>query len=86
MNKATLILLASSGLLGALLLIANPANAAEIFSPIADSAISAQATQVRLGNPMLTFNLQQGNPILDQLGCSCATCTTARRLQGQLPQ
>mgnify|MGYP000016120738 CR=1 FL=1 len=86
MNKATLILLASSGLLGALLLIANPASAAEIFSPIADSAISAQTTHVRLGNPMLTSNLQQGNPILDQLGCSCATCTTAPRLQGQLPQ
>ncbi|MFB2919013.1 MULTISPECIES: hypothetical protein [Aerosakkonema] len=81
MNKATLTLLVSSGLLGALLLMGNPANAAEIGTPIANSAISAQTAQVSLSDRLPTLNVQQGNPILDQLGCSCATCTTARRSQ-----
>ncbi|MBD2184038.1 hypothetical protein [Aerosakkonema funiforme] len=88
MNKVALTLLASSGLLGALLLIVNPAHAGVIVSPATDSAfVSVQSTHVRSQNPTVTFNQRKGNPILDNLGCSCATCTTVRRqdLQGKLP-
>lgn len=80
MNKATLTLVASSGLLGALLLVVNPANAAETVSQNTNTAVRHQ-------NPAITLNQRQANPILDQLGCSCAACTTSRRqqLQGKMP-
>ena len=88
MNRATLTLLASSWSLAAVILITNPANAAPVATQAIEPMISIPAAQVvnlHRAAPMLNLTDQQRNPIIDQLGCSCAACMKAlSQMQGQL--
>ncbi len=85
MNKATLTLLAASGMLGVLVLLSNPAHAAGILVEPTTPGVSAPALH---GDRVFDANLRrrESNPILDQLGCKCAVCVKASaQLQGKLP-
>ncbi|WP_017655616.1 hypothetical protein [Fortiea contorta] len=78
MNIAKLILLACPVFLASVLLLGNPAQASSIKS--------VDTTQ--LVPDLVAPNLATAsNPIMDQVGCSCATCVQAKfeMLQGKLP-
>ncbi|MEA5618215.1 hypothetical protein VB711_10265 [Cronbergia sp. UHCC 0137] len=86
MNIAKLILLACPTFLASMLLVANPAHAFIVESaPVTKMILvaSAQPT-LELTAPNL---IHASNPIIDQLGCSCATCVKPQfqMLQGKLP-
>lgn len=94
MNKFTLLLLACSCGLGAMLLIANPANAAEKVAQATDQILSNSATQavsVRSikqvsNNSLMTLNAQDRSNPLHQFGCGCSACQKPyEELQGQFP-
>jgi hypothetical protein len=49
------------------------------------SVPAAQVVNLHRAAPMLNLTEQQRNPIIDQLGCSCAACMKAlSQMQGQL--
>jgi hypothetical protein len=81
MNIAKLILLSCPAFLASLLLIASPVHAA---SSQPTSMVGSAQSNLQLLAPTLTH---AANPILDQLNCSCATCTQTKLeiLQGKLP-
>jgi hypothetical protein len=86
MNIAKMILLACPAFLASILLLANPANASSLKSPLPTQMISVVSHQP-IGE-FTPLHLTRGsNPIMDQLGCSCATCVQAnlQMLQGKLP-
>jgi hypothetical protein len=86
MNIAKLILLACPVILASILLVANPAKASSFQSATATQTIAVVSTQqsTKLITPKLS---QASNPIMDQVGCSCASCVQAKSqmLQGKLP-
>ncbi|MDB9538819.1 hypothetical protein NWP22_16405 [Anabaenopsis tanganyikae CS-531] len=79
MNIAKMILLASPVFLASILLLGNPAP-----------AFTTQMTSVQ-SQPWGGFSTlhvsKTSNPIMDQLGCNCATCVQSKLeiLQGKLP-
>jgi hypothetical protein len=86
MNIVKLILLACPAFLASMLLIANPAQAASV-----QSAPGTEITMVASVHPISELIAPKltsaSNPIMDQLGCQCATCVKSKfeLLQGQLP-
>ncbi|MUG98500.1 hypothetical protein F7734_41875 [Scytonema sp. UIC 10036] len=76
MKAAKLILLASPIFVSSALLVANRAEAAIVQSARNQSDLM-----------VLSNTSQESNPILDQLGCKCPTCTRTGQelLQGKLP-
>jgi hypothetical protein len=81
MNKATLTMLTFSVSLATMVLITNPANASTVEESVINPVISAPNTQLvnlNRATSMLNLSVQESNPITDQLGCSCATCQSAR--------
>ncbi|MEA5581305.1 hypothetical protein VB620_08130 [Nodularia harveyana UHCC-0300] len=86
MNIAKMILLACPVFLTSILLLANPAQASSLQSASATSMISVASHQAITELPTL-HTTKTSNPIMDQLGCNCATCLQSKFeiLQGQLP-
>jgi hypothetical protein len=86
MKIVKLILLACPAFLISLLFITNPAHAASV-----KSAPATEIVMVAPAQPVSEFITSQltpaSNPIMDQLGCNCATCVKSKfhLLQGQLP-
>ena len=84
MKIAKLILLACPIVLASMMMLALPA-AASIANASTTAEVTLVSTQPIIASaPKLN---QQSNPILDQLGCGCATCVKAKfqQLQGKLP-
>jgi hypothetical protein len=78
MYKNLLALLAASASLAVMLLMANTAYATPIIAPNLDLAIATPVVRVvnlNLANPTLNLTNQTSNPILHNLGCTCAVCT-----------
>ncbi|WP_414562261.1 MULTISPECIES: hypothetical protein [unclassified Anabaena] len=86
MNIAKMILLACPVFLASILLVANPAHASSLKSPSPTQMISVASTQT-IDQFTAIHVTKRSNPIMDQLGCSCATCVQAKfqMLQGHLP-
>jgi hypothetical protein len=86
MNIAKMILLACPVFLTSILLVANPAQASTIQPTSATSMISVASHQP-IGQFSAFRSTRTSNPIMDQLGCSCATCLQSKyeMLQGKLP-
>ncbi len=86
MNIAKMILLACPVFLTSILLVANPAQASSIKSPSPTQMISVASSQP-IGDLAMLHATRTSNPIMDQLGCNCATCFQSKfeLLQGQLP-
>ncbi|MBD2196849.1 MULTISPECIES: hypothetical protein [Calothrix] len=86
MKILKLILLACPAFLASVLFITNPAHAASINSAPATEIVMVASAQPNheLIAPKLT---SESNPIMDQLGCSCAACVKSKfhLLQGKLP-
>jgi hypothetical protein len=85
MNIIKLILLACPVVLASMLLVANPASASHLkFIPAVTqqvTLVSAQPVHQWVA-PNLSSNSQT---IIDQLGCSCATCVQAKlQMEGKL--
>jgi hypothetical protein len=77
MKAAKSILLASPIFVASALLMASQAKAAVVQSPSSQS-----------DSKVVIFNTsQESNPILDQIGCKCPSCTKTGQelLQGKLP-
>lgn len=65
--------------------LANPAAAFPVDSPSATTSINASDSQSVHGLATL-HQVDNSNPILDQLGCKCAYCVQPKsQLQGRLP-
>ena len=85
MNIAKMILLASPVFLASLLLLGKPAQASSL-----QRAFTTHMTSV-YSHPWGGFTTlhvsKTSNPIMDQLGCNCATCVQSKleMLQGRLP-
>jgi hypothetical protein len=85
MNIAKMILLASPVFLASILLLGKPAQASSL-----QPAFTTQMTSVQ-SQPWERFTTlhvsKTSNPIMDQLGCNCATCVQSKleMLQGRLP-
>lgn len=85
MNIAKMILLASPVFLASLLWLGNSAQASSL-----QPAFTTQMTSV-YSQPWERFTTlhvsKTSNPIMDQLGCNCATCVQSKleMLQGKLP-
>jgi hypothetical protein len=86
MNILKLILLACPAFVASVLFITNPAQAASVnYTP------ATQITMVASAQPIHEFIAPKltpaSNPIIDQLGCSCASCVQSQfhLLQGKLP-
>ncbi len=86
MNIAKMILLACPVFLTSILLVANPAQASSLKPVFATQMISVASTQ-SIGELATLHATRASNPIMDQLGCNCATCFQSKfqMLQGQLP-
>ena len=85
MKIVKLILLACPAFLVSLLLITNPAHAASVnYTPATQITMVATPSMPEFIAPKLT---PRSNPIVDQLGCSCAGCVKSNfhLLQGKLP-
>ncbi|BAY28575.1 hypothetical protein NIES2107_04060 [Nostoc carneum NIES-2107] len=86
MNILKLILLACPVVLASILWVANPAQASSL-----QSAPTTEITLVVSAQPSAELLATQVTPashtILDQAGCSCASCTQSKfdLLQGKLP-
>ncbi|MDB9372033.1 hypothetical protein [Nodularia sphaerocarpa] len=86
MNIAKMILLACPVFLTSILLVANPAQASSLNPQFATQMISVTSTQPM--SELVTLHATRAsNPIMDQLGCNCATCVQSKfeMLQGKLP-
>ena len=92
MNKIKLLALACSWILGAMLLISNPANASEIVGQMTSvlSIPSVQTVNLPVKNnaqnsPLTLTAKDKINPT-HQFGCGCSTCQKGfTQLQGRLP-
>ncbi|TVP64843.1 MAG: hypothetical protein EA343_04515 [Nodularia sp. (in: Bacteria)] len=86
MNISKMILLACPVFLGSILLVANPAQASSLNPQSATQMISVASTQP-IGELATLHATSSSNPIMDQLGCNCATCFQSKfqMLQGKLP-
>ncbi|WP_414526732.1 hypothetical protein [Nodularia chucula] len=86
MNILKMILLACPVFLASILLVANPAQASNIQTTSATSMISVASHQP-IGGLSNLHVTKASNPIMDQLGCNCATCFQSKyeMLQGKLP-
>ena len=86
MNIAKMILLACPVFLTSILLVANPAQASSFNPQSATQMISVASTQ-SIGEISTLHATKASNPIMDQLGCNCATCFQSKfeMLQGKLP-
>lgn len=84
MKIAKLILLACPVVLASMMMLANPAAASIANAPTTAEVTLVSTQPIIASAPKLN---QQSNPILDQLGCGCATCVKAKfqQLQGKLP-
>ena len=86
MNIIKLILSAFPAFLVSMLLVVNPANASTMQSVDTAPRIAVVSVQPisKLTAPHL---ISATNPIIDQLGCSCANCVENKfqLLQGKLP-
>lgn len=86
MKIAKMILLACPLFLASILLVANPANASSLKSSSPIPMISVLSHE-----PISEFTplhvTKASNPIMDQIGCNCASCVQAnfQMLQGKLP-
>lgn len=86
MNIAKMILLACPVFLASILLLANPAQASNLKPEFATQMISVASTQPM--SELVTLHATKtSNPIMDQLGCNCATCFQSKfeMLQGKFP-
>ncbi len=85
MKIVKLVLLACPVLLASMLLVANPAAASSVNSTPETphiAVVSAQPNHEAIA-PKLSAD---SNPIMDQLGCNCATCVKAKlQMEGKLP-
>ena len=86
MNIAKMILLACPVFLTSILLVANPAQASSLNPQSATQMISVASTQP-ISELATLHSTKTSNPIMDQLGCNCATCFQSKFeiLQGKLP-
>ncbi len=86
MNIAKMTLLACPVFLTSILLVATPAQASSINPAFATQMISVASSQP-IGELATLHATRTSNPIMDQLGCNCATCFQSKfeLLQGQLP-
>lgn len=85
MKIAKLIFLACPAIIVSLLLVANPAHAAETQPQPHASVIQISSTSQIPAPATVHFN-RRSNPIQDQAGCSCTQCTlSSQQLQGKLP-
>ncbi len=82
---AKLVLFASPLITASMLLLANPAAASVADSGSAKTHINLLNSQP--SHEFVTLNqVDNSNPIIDQLGCNCAYCAGAESpLQGTLP-
>ena len=93
MNKIKLLALACSWILGIILLIAHPANAAEIVGQITDQFLAttpqnipANFTKQVSENPPVQLTAKDEINSIHQWGCSCSACQNRfAQLQGRLP-
>lgn len=82
MYRNLLALLAASASLSVMLLIANAAYAAPIAVQNFNLAISTpivRTVNLNFANPILNLTSQNSNPILHNLGCTCAACANSSR-------
>ncbi|GAX36327.1 hypothetical protein NIES3585_23560 [Nodularia sp. NIES-3585] len=81
-----MILLACPVFLGSILLVANPAQASSLNPQSATHMIWVASTQP-MGELTTLHATKTSNPIMDQLGCNCATCFQSKfeMLQGKFP-
>ncbi|MBW4556656.1 MAG: hypothetical protein KME59_12070 [Trichormus sp. ATA11-4-KO1] len=86
MNIAKLILLACPVFLASILLVANPSHASSLESAFTTQMVSIASHQ-QVDEFAALKVTQSSNPIMDQLGCNCATCVQSKfqLLQGKLP-
>jgi hypothetical protein len=93
MNKIKLLALACSWILGAMLLIAHPANAAEIVGQITDQFLATTTQniparftkQVSVNTPVQLTAKDEMNST-HHWGCGCSACQNRfEQLQGRLP-
>ncbi len=83
---AKLVLFASPLVVASMLFFTNPAAASPVDSASATTHINLADSQPVHG--LVTLNqADKSNPILEQLGCNCASCVTVKSqlLQGKLP-
>ncbi|MDB9444902.1 hypothetical protein [Anabaena sp. CS-542/02] len=85
MNIAKMILLASPVFLASLLWLGKPAQASSL-QPAFTTHMTSVQSQPWGGFTTLHVS-KTSNPIMDQLGCNCATCVQSKleMLQGKLP-
>lgn len=81
-----LVLLACPVLIASILLVANPAKAVSINSLPSTQTITVVSKQP-ISQLTIPHSNQSSNPIINQLGCGCASCvqTQLQLLQGKLP-
>jgi hypothetical protein len=82
---AKLVLFTLPVLVASMLVLTNGAVASSVNSASTTTHInSGDSQQV---HPLVTLNqVDKSNPILDQLGCQCASCVQVKsQLQGKLP-
>ncbi|MEA5597218.1 hypothetical protein [Rivularia sp. UHCC 0363] len=80
---AKLVLFALPLLVASMLFLANPVTASPVNSTSATVHINPSDSPL---HQLATLNQIDSNPILDQLGCQCASCVQAKsQLQGKLP-
>lgn len=86
MKIVKLILLAFPVFLASILLVANPAKALSIKSAPPAQTITAVSSQ-KINHLVAPKLSQASNPIVEQLGCNCASCVKSKLeiLQGKLP-
>jgi hypothetical protein len=70
-QKNVLTVLGCSGSLALAVMFASPASA--------NSVSQSDAEQLTAETPVLLASQTQGNSLLDELGCSCATCQSSQR-------
>lgn len=93
MHKLRLILLASSLIVGSLLLLANPVfasqtnpQAPEPVKYIPAKPLYEVVFEQPNSDPMLEFTDEEANNAIQRFGCDCSGCLNAvRTLQGRLP-
>lgn len=82
---AKLVLFALPLIIACMMFLANPAAASVVYSESATTHINSVHSQPV--HKFLTLNqVDNSNPIMDQLGCNCAYCAGVKSpLQGKLP-